>query len=155
MRLKIIAVGRLKSGPERELVETYRARLENVLAGLGPLSIIELDERKDAKQVARALGEAVRALPKASRRVALDETGKSLSTKAFAELLALWRDGGAPEVAFIIGGADGLADEARKSADLMLSFGKLTWPHRLARAMIAEQLYRAASLLAGHPYHRE
>ncbi|MFZ1988381.1 MAG: 23S rRNA (pseudouridine(1915)-N(3))-methyltransferase RlmH [Alphaproteobacteria bacterium] len=155
MRLKIIAVGRLKSGPERELVETYRTRLENALAGLGPLSIIEIDERKDTKHIARALADAMEALPKASRRIALDETGKSLTTKGFAELLTAWRDAGVPEAAFIIGGADGLSDGARKSADLVLSLGKLTWPHRLARAMIAEQLYRAASLSAGHPYHRE
>ena len=155
MRLKVIAVGRLKSGPERELVETYRTRLESPLAGLGPLSILEIDERKDAKQIARTLSEATEALPKGARRIALDETGKSIATKSFADLLAAWRDAGVPETAFVIGGASGLSDGARKSADLVLSLGKLTWPHRLARAMIAEQLYRAASLLAGHPYHRE
>jgi len=154
LRLKIIAVGRLKPGPERELVETYRIRLENALAGLGPLSILEIDERKDAKQIARALIEAAEGLPKGARRIALDETGKSVTTKNLAELLAAWRDAGAPEATFMIGGADGLADEVRNSADLVLSLGKLTWPHRLARAMIAEQLYRVASLLAGHPYHR-
>jgi len=155
LRLKIIAVGRLKSGPERELVETYRTRLANALAGLGPLSIVEIDERKDARQIARALAESQEALPKGARRVALDETGKFFTTKSFADLLAAWRDAGAPETAFVIGGADGLGDETRKSADLVLSLGKLTWPHRLVRAMIAEQLYRSASLLSGHPYHRD
>ena len=145
----------MKSGPERELVETYRARLDSAPAGLGPLSITEIDERKDAKRIALALNEAAEALPKGTRRIALDEAGKAVTTKDFAELLSTWRDSGVPEAAFIIGGADGLPDDTRKAADLALSLGKMTWPHRLARAMIAEQLYRAASLLAGHPYHRE
>jgi 23S rRNA (pseudouridine1915-N3)-methyltransferase len=155
LRLKIIAVGRLKSGPERELVETYQARLQSALAGVGPLSVTEVDERRDAKQVVRAIGGAVQALPRGARRIALDETGEQVTTKRLAELLSTWRDAGVPEAGFIIGGADGLSDETRKAADMVLSLGKMTWPHRLARAMIAEQLYRAASLLAGHPYHRE
>ena len=148
----MIAVGRLKSGPEHELVSTYLARLKPAPAGLGPLMIAEIDERKDTE---RAVAEAIRALPRAARKIALDETGQAIGTRALAELLAGWRDSGAPEAAFIIGGADGLSDETRKAADMVLSLGKLTWPHRLARAMIAEQLYRVASLLAGHPYHRE
>lgn len=152
MRLTIIAVGRLKTGPEQELAETYRIRLKPAPAGLGPLSIIEIDERKDSR---RALGDALQSLPRATRKIALDETGKAIATRSLAELLAGWRDSGVPEAAFIIGGADGLSDETRKAADMVLSLGKLTWPHRLVRAMIAEQLYRAASLLAGHPYHRE
>jgi len=152
LRLKIIAVGRLKAGPEFELVETYRKRLRPSPAGLGPLEIAEIDGRKAPD---RALGIAISTLSKGAYKVALDEAGKGLTTKALAELLAQWRDRGVPEAAFIIGGADGLADETRKAADMVLSLGKLTWPHRLARAMIAEQLYRAASLLAGHPYHRE
>lgn len=155
MRLKIIAVGRLRSGPERELVETYCTRLQSGLAGLGPLSLTEIDDRKDARQVAHAFNESQAARAKGARRIALDETGQSLTTKALAERLAFWRDTGVSEAAFLIGGADGLGEEALKSADMVLSLGKLTWPHRLARAMIAEQLYRAASLLAGHPYHRE
>ncbi len=155
MHLRIIAVGRLKSGPEHELVETYRARLKPAPAGLGPLEITEIDERKDKRQIARALSAAIEGSPKSARKIALDETGQAITTRNFAELLADWRDSGVPETAFIIGAADGLSDAERKAADMVLSLGKLTWPHRLARAMIAEQLYRAASLLDGHPYHRK
>ena len=155
MRLKIIAVGRLKSGPERELVEIYRARLKSAPAQLGPLDIVEIDERKDAAKVATTLKDVASALAPASQLIAMDERGETLSTKRLAERLATWRDAGAAEAAFLIGGADGLPEEVRRQAQAVLSFGPLTWPHRLARAMLAEQLYRAASFLTGHPYHRE
>lgn len=135
-------------------MEIYRKRLKPAPAGLGPLEIVEIDERKDAKHIARATLQALEALPKGANKIALDETGKAMSTRSLADLLAGWRDSGVPEAAFLIGAADGLTEETRKAADMVLSLGKLTWPHRLARAMIAEQLYRAASLLSGHPYHR-
>jgi 23S rRNA (pseudouridine1915-N3)-methyltransferase len=155
MRLTIIAVGRLKAGPELSLVETYAARLKSAPARLGPLNILEIDERKDAKRIAEAQRAAVEGLSPATRLIALDEAGELLSTRAFADQLARCRDDSAPEAAFLIGGADGYDPEILKLAHLRLSLGRMTWPHLLVRAMLAEQLYRAASLLAGHPYHRE
>ena len=155
MRLTIIAVGRLKAGPEHSLIETYRTRLAPAPAHVGPLNILELDERKDVRRIAEAQRSAVEGLNPATRLIALDETGETLSTREFAEQLRRSRDDGAPEAAFLIGGADGFDPEILKLAHLKLSLGRMTWPHLLVRAMLAEQLYRAASLLAGHPYHRE
>jgi 23S rRNA (pseudouridine1915-N3)-methyltransferase len=155
MRLTIIAVGRLKAGPEHSLVETYRTRLQPAPARLGPLNIMEIDERKDGRRIAEAQRAAVEGLTPATRLIALDETGEMLSTREFADQLGRSRDDGASEAAFLIGGADGFDREILKLAHLRLSLGRMTWPHLLVRAMLAEQLYRAASLLAGHPYHRE
>jgi 23S rRNA (pseudouridine1915-N3)-methyltransferase len=155
LRLKIIAVGRLKSGPELELVEIYRARLKTAPAQLGPLDIIEIDERKEARKIAEAMSDTARSLSPGTKLIAMDERGEIATTKRLAELLTGWRDGGAPEAAFLIGAADGLTEELRSKAQLVLSLGRMTWPHRLARAMLTEQLYRASSILAGHPYHRE
>jgi 23S rRNA (pseudouridine1915-N3)-methyltransferase len=155
MRLTIIAVGRLKAGPEHELVEAYAKRLKGSPARLGPLTIHEIDERKDAAAQSRTLAELLAGMAPAAKIVALDERGDALTTRAFADRLALWRDDGVPDAAFLIGGADGLSALARERAHLTISLGRLTFPHLLARALIAEQLYRAASLLSGHPYHRE
>lgn len=155
MRLSIIAVGRLKAGPELALVEDYAKRLRSTPARLGPLQVHELDERKDAVALARTLTGLLDKLPPAAMHIALDERGEMLTTRALAGRLAAWRDEGVPEAAFLIGGADGLLPAARERAHLTLSLGRLTFPHLLARALVAEQLYRAASLLAGHPYHRE
>lgn len=155
MRLTIIAVGRLKTGPEHSLIEIYRTRLSSAPARLGPLNIIEIDERKDVRRISEAQRAAVEGLSPATRLIALDETGTTLTTREFADQLARSRDDGAPEAAFLIGGADGFDRNVLELAHLKLSFGRMTWPHLLVRAMLAEQLYRAASLLAGHPYHRE
>ncbi|MGB0632234.1 MAG: 23S rRNA (pseudouridine(1915)-N(3))-methyltransferase RlmH [Alphaproteobacteria bacterium] len=151
MKLTICAVGRLKSGPERDLLEKYRRRIS------WPLDIVELEERRklsaaELKQREATLIEQV--LPAGCFRVAMDERGKSLSSRAFAEKLGSWRDQ-ARDVAFMIGGADGLDTGLRGSADATISFGAATWPHQLARVMLVEQIYRAQEILAGHPYHRD
>jgi 23S rRNA (pseudouridine1915-N3)-methyltransferase len=113
----------------------------------------QVDDRKGGGQAGEAT--ALRAaIPKAAKTVALDERGKVMTSPDFAQLLASWRDQGCRDLAFLIGGADGLTTELRSNCDQSLSFGKMVWPHMLARAMLSEQLYRAASILAGSPYHR-
>jgi 23S rRNA (pseudouridine1915-N3)-methyltransferase len=158
MRLLIAAVGKLKQGPERELIRHYLGRAE--AAGrklhLSPLAIVELPESKAATAKARkaAEGEALLAkIPPSHRLIALDAQGEALSSEAFAALLAKLRDGGAEGAAFVIGGADGLSPELLAKAKA-ISLGAITLPHGLARIVLAEQLYRAATILAGHPYHR-
>lgn len=155
MRILIAAVGRLKPGPEQALVEDYLARAGQTgrALGLGPFSVSEIDERKArdaAAQGARLIG----AIPAGAHAVALDERGEALTSDAFAALLARLRDDGAPATAFLIGGADGHDARLRARADRLISFGPMVWPHMLARVMLAEQLYRAVSILAGTPYHR-
>jgi 23S rRNA (pseudouridine1915-N3)-methyltransferase len=137
--LHIVARGRIGRSPEAELVERYLARVS------WPTKISELPDR----------GGKMPALPPGAITVILDEKGKSLGSVAFAEQLAQWRDNGVREARFLIGAADGFDDAERGQADLLLSFGAMTWPHMLARAMLSEQLWRAVSILAGHPYHRE
>jgi len=137
--LHIVARGRIGRGPEAELVERYLARLS------WPTKLTELPDR----------GGRMPPLPPGAVTIILDEKGKSLGSVAFAERLGRWRDDGVREARFLIGAADGFDDAARSEADLLLNFGTMTWPHLLARAMLAEQLWRAASILAGHPYHRE
>jgi 23S rRNA (pseudouridine1915-N3)-methyltransferase len=158
MRLLIAAVGKLKQGPERELIRHYLGRAE--AAGrklhLSPLAIIELPESRAATAKARkaAEGEALLAkIPPSHRLIALDPSGEALSSEAFAQRLAKLRDGGAEGVAFVIGGADGLSPELLAKAKA-ISLGAMTLPHGLARIVLAEQLYRAATILSGHPYHR-
>lgn len=155
MRLRLVAVGRLKAGPERTLFETYQSRLNSAPAQLGPLAIVEIDERKDQKRIDQASQEALSSLQSGTPIIALDERGKDFSSKDLAQKLGNWRDEGAREVVFLIGAADGLSEDIRARADLCIAFGRQTWPHMLMRVMLAEQLYRAASLLSGHPYHRE
>ena len=155
MRLTIAAVGRLKPGSELTLVADYleRCNASGRALSLGPVEVREVDERKArdrAAQSARLL-ELARA---GSVVVALDERGKTLSSPDFARLIARERDGGTSEMAFLIGGADGHADAVRKAARHTLSFGPMVWPHMLVRVMLAEQLYRAISILSGSPYHR-
>ena len=155
MRVSICAVGRLRTGPERALLEDYLTRFERTgrAIGLGPASLHEVEDRKGGGRTAEAeLLE--RALPKAAVIVALDERGAHLSSPAFAKRLAGWRDQGQGDLAFIIGGADGLTPELRDRANFSLSFGQMVWPHMLARVMLSEQLYRAATILSGGPYHR-
>ena len=158
MRLLIAAVGKLKQGPERELFLHYLGRAE--AAGrklhLSPLATIELPESNAATAKARkaAEGEALLAkIPSSHILIALDPAGEALSSEAFAHRLAKLRDGGAEGVAFVIGGADGLSPELLAKAKA-ISLGAITLPHGLARIVLAEQLYRAATILSGHPYHR-
>lgn len=151
MRLHIIAVGRLRPGPHEALARHYAARLAWPLAlreveEKRPLPPPELREREGALLLA--------AVPQGATTVALDERGKSLGSEALAQRLAAWRDGGIADLAFLIGGAEGLADAVRRKAQLVLSLGAMTWPHLLVRGMLLEQLYRAQQILAGHPYHR-
>jgi 23S rRNA (pseudouridine1915-N3)-methyltransferase len=137
--LHIIARGKIGRGAEAELVERYLKRIA------WPVRLTELPES----------GGKVPPAPENGVTILLDEKGEQLGSAAFAKKLEGWRDGGRREARFLIGGADGFGDEERQGADLLLAFGKATWPHLLARAMLAEQLYRATSLLANHPYHRE
>ncbi len=138
MILHIVARGKIGRSPEAELVERYLQRLS------WPFKLTELPD----------LGGTVPPLPPHSRQVLLDERGRQLGSEAFAAVLGQWRDEGVREARFLIGAADGHAAPAREAADLLLGFGPMTWPHLLARALLAEQLYRATSILAGHPYHR-
>ncbi len=155
MRLHIVAVGRLRSGPEHELISDYRHRAERAGRGLGitSVTISEVDDRKGGGKA----GEAAllrKALPRGAAIVALDERGKLLTSPDLAGRIARWRDGGTQDLAFLIGGADGLDPALLREADMALSFGKMVWPHMLARVMLCEQIYRAVSILGGSPYHR-
>ena len=157
MRLLIAAVGKLKQGAERELCAHYLARAEALgrSMSLSPLATIELAESRAATDTARKTAEALLAkVPAAHALVCLDPRGKMLSSEDLAGALAKFRDGGATGLAFLIGGADGLGQTAREKADLVLSLGPMTLPHGLARIVLAEQIYRAMTILAGHPYHR-
>ena len=156
MRVHICAVGRLRSGPERDLLDDYLTRFDRTgrALGLGPAQVIEVEDRKGGGMAAEA-DLLRRAVPRGAVLAVLDERGKTPGSIQFADLLARWRDQGAQDVAFAIGGADGLDPALRADADYALSFGPMVWPHMLARVMLAEQLYRAASILAGAPYHRE
>ena len=160
MRVGIVAVGRMKQGPERELVARYldRSVLTGKALGLTGFAVAELVESRAGSspsrktEEARAIGAT---LPPAGVVVALDEHGKTLGSEDFAGRIARWRDDGKPALSFVIGGADGLDPAFTRGADLTLSFSPLTWPHQLVRIMLAEQLYRATTILSGHPYHRE
>jgi 23S rRNA (pseudouridine1915-N3)-methyltransferase len=157
MRVLIAAVGRLKDGAETVLVERYVERLAPRIAGVGPITISEIPEARQSSAAARKADEAgrlLRAAAKADFRIALDERGKALSSDAFAKLLGRKRDDGIAASAFLIGGPDGHGKAALDAADLTLSLSALTLPHGLARAVLAEQIYRAATILSGHPYHR-
>lgn len=155
MKIAILAVGRMRPGPEKLLFDDYVLRFDRSgrALGLGPARLLEVEDRKNGGMAAEAALLA-RALPPGSAVAALDERGRTMTSPEFAETLAGWRDRGQQEVAFLIGGADGLAPDLRERADLLLSFGPMVWPHMLARVMLSEQLYRAASILAGAPYHR-
>ena len=151
MRLQVIAVGRLKAGPLKALEQHYAERIT------WPLVLREVEERRKLpppELVEREGALLLAALPPGAVAVALDGRGTALSSEGLATRLAAWRDGGVAELAFLIGGADGLSEAARRRAQLLLSLGPMTWPHFLARGMLLEQLYRAQQILAGHPYHR-
>lgn len=138
MLLHVIARGKIGRSPEAELVERYAKRIS------WPVKLTELPET----------GGRIPEPQNPFRTVLLDERGKQMGSEAFARQLEIWRDGGIRETRFVIGAADGHEDTARSEADLLLAFGAATWPHLLARAMLMEQLFRATSILAGHPYHR-
>ncbi len=152
MRLVLVAVGRDREGPERALYRHYAERCR------GALSLVEVVPRRPAAEVARRQAQEadllLAARPAGAATVALDETGRALDSPTFAARLGRWQDEGRPAVAFLIGGADGLAPDVRQAADLTLALGPMTWPHLLVRGLLAEQLYRARCILDGHPYHR-
>ena len=151
MKFLIAAIGRAARGPERDLYEHYAARIR------WPLTLRELEEKRKlppAQMIERESQLLLAAAPAKAVLVALDRRGKLVDSEAFAARLAHWRDDSVSDVAFLIGGADGHPEPLLKQAALVVSFGAMTWPHLLARAMLAEQLYRAQQLLAGHPYHR-
>ncbi|RMD63900.1 MAG: 23S rRNA (pseudouridine(1915)-N(3))-methyltransferase RlmH [Alphaproteobacteria bacterium] len=155
MRITLAAVGRLKSGPMRALYDDYAGRLRR--GPLGPLRLKEIEAPRGAgvQELKRREGALVlAAVPAGARLIALDEAGTSLTSREFAALLGRWRDEGVGEVAFAVGGAEGLDEAVHAAAAMTLSFGPLTWPHLLVRVLLAEQLYRAQSILTGHPYHR-
>lgn len=159
MRLALIAVGRMKAGPERELADRYAKRLASTARPLGLdwRGVTELSEARDAGADARREGEAEAILSRVepgTRLVALDERGKEPTSPEFADLLARHRDDGVPSLALAIGGPDGHGRSLLDRADATIAFGRLTWPHQIVRVLALEQLYRAATILAGHPYHR-
>ena len=155
MRLAIAAIGRLKTGPEQDLIQDYTARINasGRSLALGPLDIFEIDERKarDRASQSRRLLDRV---PKGAVVAALDERGAAMTSPKFANLIERTRDDGADDMVFLIGGADGHAAALRDRANHVISFGPMVWPHMLARVMLTEQIYRAVSILAGSPYHR-
>jgi 23S rRNA (pseudouridine1915-N3)-methyltransferase len=159
MRLVVIAIGRLKQGPERELADRYRGRFDVIGRKLGfrGLDVHEIPESRarDAEQRIREEAAAILALaPEGAALVALDEKGKNIDSAAFADHLGRWRDESVASTVFVVGGADGLSPELRRKAQLSVAFGAATWPHQVVRVMLLEQIYRAATILAGHPYHR-
>lgn len=155
MRVHLCVVGRLRAGPERALIDDYLKRFDRTgrALGLGPVAVHEVEDRKGGGMAAEA-DLLRRALPAGARLCVLDERGRLMSSPDFAQHLARWRDDGAGDAAFVIGGADGVSPDLREAADLTLSLGQMVWPHMLARVMVCEQIYRAASILAGSPYHR-
>lgn len=159
MRLLVIAIGRLKQGPERELAERYRERFDDFGRKLGfrGLEICELAEsraRDAATRIAEEAAAISAAIPPKSALVVLDERGDNFDSGTFARQLSRWRDDQVANTIFAIGGADGLSPELWRMAKARMAFGSATWPHQMVRVMLLEQIYRAATILAGHPYHR-
>lgn len=159
MRIMVIAIGRLKQGPERELADRYAARFDDAGRKLGfrGLEVREIPEsraRDAATRIAEEAAAIAALMPEKSVLVALDEHGDSIDSSTFARHLGRWRDESVANTIYVIGGADGLSPELQRKAKLRLAFGKATWPHQLVRVLLLEQIYRAATILAGHPYHR-
>ena len=153
MQISLITVGRLKSGPEKQMVDDYVDRFSRLGRQLGfrGLDLIDVDSGPSLE----AEGERLLArLPAGARALRLDEHGKTMGSVALATALGKWRDSGISDLAFLIGGADGYSQAVRAATSQTLAFGPQTWPHRLVKVMLAEQLYRAASILAGTPYHK-
>ncbi len=159
MRIEIAAVGKKRGGPETALVEDYldRARGFGRRMGFSDVSLSQFDAPKSLSGDALKKREGellLKTLSEGAALIALDERGENISSEKFARLLAGMRDDGVASAAFVIGGADGHGEEVRARAARLVSFGAATWPHLLVRAMLAEQLYRAMTILSGHPYHR-
>lgn len=159
MRLSVLAVGRMKSGPERELCDRYveRARKSGRALGLSGPDIVEIAEssgRRPAERMTEEGAALLAALDPETAVLALDPRGAEISSEQLAADMAARRDRGARTLAFLIGGADGLGEEVRGRADRLIAFGRATFPHQLVRIMLAEQLYRATTILSGHPYHK-
>lgn len=151
MRLWLAAVGRAKPGPARDLFEEYKARLS------WPFTLREVETKKrlEGEELKKSEAELLlAALPPSATLVALDERGRMMGSEDFAARVGQWRDTGISDLAFVIGGADGLDASIRQRAALVLAFSPMTWPHMMVRGMLAEQLYRAQQIIAGHPYHR-
>ncbi len=159
MRLAVAAIGRLRAGPESALIDDYAARIRGNGRAVGVMAfdIREMEAPKNMAGEARQQRESALLIDATAnaRRVALDERGDNLGSMAFAERLARWRDEGAKEIAFLIGGSDGHHASLTTASDWRLAFGRATFPHMLVRVMLVEQIYRAVTILAGHPYHRE
>jgi 23S rRNA (pseudouridine1915-N3)-methyltransferase len=155
MRIHLCAVGRLRSGPERALIDDYLSRFDRAGRGLalGPAAEHEVEDKRGSGPAGEG-ALILRTVPAGAALVALDERGAQLSSPEFARMIAAFRDEGRQDLAFAIGGADGLSAEVTGGADAVIAFGRMVWPHMLARVMLAEQLYRAGQILAGTPYHR-
>ena len=152
MKILILAVGKCGRSPEADLIERYRTRLP------WTLDIREFTEKKTGSADAHKEAEAdqiLAAIPDGAKVIALDERGKTLASQALAQQVTNWQNQSVSTLVFVIGGADGLSKRVRERADLVISFGAMTWPHMMVRAMLAEQIYRVWSITAGHPYHRD
>jgi 23S rRNA (pseudouridine1915-N3)-methyltransferase len=158
MHLTIAAVGRLKAGPERALLERFLDRIGKAARPFGlTVAVREFSESRTGAAAARMDQEAaaiLAAMPAGAVVIALDEAGTPLASRALAERIAKWRESAVADLVFVIGGADGLGKAVTQRADFRLAFGPATWPHQLVRVMLAEQLYRVVTILTAHPYHR-
>lgn len=159
MRIVVAAVGRLKQGPEQELAERYRKRAAQTGRNLGwrDIEIVEIRESRASDADKRMIEESIalaNIIPENAALAVLDPRGKAFDSAAFANCLQEWRAADLGSAVFVIGGADGVAGALRDRARLKIAFGTMTWPHQLARVMLLEQLYRSATILTGHPYHR-
>ena len=156
--MTIVAVGRIPKGPERDLVDRYVGRVEQISGRLGiKLNVRELPQSRLGRAPDRVADEASAieaAIPTGARRIAMDEKGTSIDSNAFAERIRRWRDDAVGDVALVIGGPDGLASQIVESSEMVLAFGRMSWPHQLVRGMLTEQLYRTMTIISGHPYHR-
>ena len=160
MRVLVLAVGRMKSGAEAELAERYRKRAAQAGRNLGlrDIEIVEIKESRAPETAKRRIEESIALatlIPDGAVMALLDEKGQSLGSGELAQKIRGWRDGGPADLVFVIGGPDGVAPSLREKAALTLAFGQATWPHQLARVMLLEQIYRAITILSGHPYHHE
>jgi 23S rRNA (pseudouridine1915-N3)-methyltransferase len=159
MRIHLGAVGRLRAGPERKLAEAYleRAAVIGRSAGIAQVKVVEIAESRAGTAELRMADEAARltsGLSGEAVTIALDSAGRDVTSEEFAALIGRWRDGGTGTLAFFIGGPDGLSPDIKARAGFRLAFGRMTWPHRLARIMLLEQIYRSVTILVNHPYHR-
>ncbi|MGF1454345.1 MAG: 23S rRNA (pseudouridine(1915)-N(3))-methyltransferase RlmH [Alphaproteobacteria bacterium] len=156
MKIVVGAIGKTRRSPEAELCADYESRFAALCRPLGlkPLSVMTWDEPAGPDLAEREAHKLRKALVPGGRLVVLDERGRSMTSPDLAATLSRWRDAGVPTASFLIGGAAGLAPSLRAEADLVLGFGAATWPHMLARVMLLEQLYRASTIMAGHPYHK-